>query len=591
MTRPSTPSPELIARWQDLARKASGGREPAELARRLGQVQLPALAWERPGVPLPSGRAGPYQARVPVRSITPDLVEALYERFVSPLVLAEPDLLIGSGSPGDLGELLPSSALGYPVAFQAGASAGPVLDAALELARERQIPEREVYLTVQGDPLGALARLGGLAVPAEQALSDLAAPVERALGLGQVTVLAPSGVWAAEAGAEPATQIAVVLCSFIAMLKALEGRGISPSQAAEVTELAVALRGDVIVDLASVRALRHLAARVLAASGAPRAPVRLYASVPTTELASVDTTTNLLRLSSAGFAGVAAGADALGLPAHDAATAAPSAKALLLSANLHLLLSREARVDRVQDPTAGSYAIESLTSAIAERAWAEVRRIEGEGGLLASLRTGAIQERIAQERAARAARIARRSEAWVGVSQFVDASADLPAPAPELPASSPAAELVTPALPWRPAAGWESLQRRLRPRQVSVMLIELGPLKRHKARSDFARDLFAAAGFLVNATGPVIDPDAGAVAFATGGAPFACICGSDDDYERLAPTLATQLKAAGARAVLLAGRLPAEPEPWRQAGIDHAVHLGADLLATLTALADALELA
>ncbi|TVQ90276.1 MAG: hypothetical protein EA397_13035 [Deltaproteobacteria bacterium] len=593
MTTFSNPAPPLIERWRAMATKASGGKDPEALTARLGALSLPALCWERPEPSLPSGRVGPWEPRQPLASPDRSEIAELYERFVAPLLLAEPSCLAGDPSavpdPAWLEAILPEGALGMPVAIQAGASAGAVLGAALAVAEQRGLARSEVWLTVQGDPLGALAELGGLSVPAERALADLAEPARVASELPHVHVLAPSGAWAGRAGAEPAVQIAVALCGFLDMVRALEPEGLSVGQVAAATELELALRGDVLLDLAAVRALRHLMVRVLIASGAAESSVRIYASLPSTELSSVDTTTNLLRLSAAGFAGAASGADALGLPPHDLATAAPQAAARRLSANLHLLLARESRLGRVQDPASGSYAVESLTRTLAQAAWTELRLIESEGGLLASLRAGFLQERIAEARRERQSRVARRGEPWVGVSQFVDPTAPLPEPASAPPAARQLVERVRAAPPWRPAGGWEALQRRLRPRQISVMLLQLGPLARHKARSDFARDVLTAAGFGVHDSGPIIDPDAGAVAFATHGAPIACICGSDDDYERLAPTLATHLVAAGARAVVLAGRVPEPPEPFTSAGIRHAVYRGADVLSVLRELADLLE--
>lgn len=604
-TEPSTPPKasdsgahaELVAQWRQLATTAARGRAPADLAQQLCEgLQADVLYVDRPEGSVARGRDGIWQARQPVlggRSATAQ-VDELVRRGASPWLSADPALRIGAPGPtGQLREHL-NRAVGNldltttQITVQAGASTHAVLSTLCDIAQGSGCPSASLRATVQGDPLGALARFGGLAVPVSAAWDDLAKAVQRAADLPGVRVVAPSGVWAAQAGAEPATQIAVVLCSLLEALRALEDRGIDPSRAAASLEIGLALRGNVVLDLATVRALRSLAGRVLAACGAPGA-VFLHASLPTTELASVDPYTNLLRLSAAGFAGAAGGADALTLPPHDAATAEPGEQGLRLAANLHLLLSREAMLDRVVDPTAGAYAIEHLTHELAREVWSGLQRIEGAGGLRAVLADGSLHATIARSAAARAAAVARREQVWVGVSQYADPSAALPAlaAAPQADLTG-AAERVEPFAPVRPAAGWEALRRRLAPSGARALLVELGPLRAHKARSDFLRDALQVAGFGVDGTGPVASAEA-ASAFASTGAPIACICGSDDDRERVVAPLAAQLVDAGARAVVVAGGWPADPEPWRAAGVTHAVRLGDDLLATLTSLADAAE--
>jgi methylmalonyl-CoA mutase len=69
-----------------------------------------------------------------------------------------------------------------------------------------------------------------------------------------------------------------------------------------------------------------------------------------------------------------------------------------MARNTQLLLIDEAHAGDVSDPGAGSGAIEALTGEIAAGAWEAFRAIEREGGLLASIRRGTIQKRVADAR-------------------------------------------------------------------------------------------------------------------------------------------------------------------------------------------------
>lgn len=550
MVAPDPTHPDL-ARWRELARAAAKGREPEQLARRLtAALTAQPLYVDRPdGAPALAAPRG-WEARValPMPADAAVLADLARRRAVAEV----------SGGPLRIG--------GAPWPSVPGAVALDVGAAAAEA--RRAAPDA----TVLADPIAALAAHGGLGISLESAFDAAMRADARP---------APSGVWAAEAGAEAPTALAVALSSAVAWFHAARARDRRPDGA---IELRIALRGHVLLDLAAVRAARRLLGGLLAAHGLDARGATVAALLPTSELSSVDPSTNLLRMAVAGFAGAAGGADAVVLPAHDAATAEPGASGAKLAANLHLLLAREAMLGRVADPTAGSFAIEHLTDALARAAWAEVQAIAREGGLVASLRDGALQARIAAAAADRAARVARRSEPILGVSLYPDTAAPAAAPTPP-PAPAVAQDRVVAAPPVRPMEGWEALRRRLTAAPVRAWLLPIGPIRQHQARLDFAADLLRAAGFTVEIADETPDPADAAASFGTSGAAIACLCGSDSDYERVVPALAGPLAAAGARAVVVAGRWPEPADAWRAAGVTHVVHLGADVLATCAALA------
>jgi methylmalonyl-CoA mutase len=122
----------------------------------------------------------------------------------------------------------------------------------------------------------------------------------------------------------------------------------------------------------------------------------------------------------------------------------------------------------------------------------------------------------------------------------------------------------------------------------AVCLVAVGPAAEHTARVNFMTGFFGAGGFEVHAPPPCTDAAGAAESFARvateSGAHIAAICAADPRYPALIPELAPMLHAAGARAVVLAGR-PGENElAFRAAGVDRFVYMGCDVLATLTEL-------
>ena len=109
----------------------------------------------------------------------------------------------------------------------------------------------------------------------------------------------------------------------------------------------------------------------------------------------------------------------------------------------------------------------------------------------------------------------------------------------------------------------------------AVFLATLGPVAAHTARATFTANLLAAGG--IEAINPGVTDDLRA-AFDDSGAFVACLCGTDRDYDERAAEVAAELRAAGAAAVLLAGK-PRETE-----GIDGYLYAGCDALAVLTEL-------
>jgi methylmalonyl-CoA mutase len=149
---------------------------------------------------------------------------------------------------------------------------------------------------------------------------------------------------------------------------------------------------------------------------------------------------------------------------------------------------------------------------------------------------------------------------------------------------------IEPLAPWRAAEPWEALRdasdryadkQGARPK---VFLANLGPIPEHRARADFAHNLFAAAGIEPVTNDGFDGVDAAADAFEASGAEVAVICGPDARYPDVVPELAARLKDRGASAVLLAGK-PGEHEArYREAGLDRFIHIGADVLDILGAI-------
>jgi methylmalonyl-CoA mutase len=118
-----------------------------------------------------------------------------------------------------------------------------------------------------------------------------------------------------------------------------------------------------------------------------------------------------------------------------------------------------------------------------------------------------------------------------------------------------------------------------------VFLANMGPLRQHKARADFARGFLEVGGFEVLGDGTFATPAAAAQAAVESGAAVTVICSTDDTYPELVPPLVQAIRQVKpAMSVLLAGRPADQVEAHRQAGVEDFIYLGGncyDLLRNL----------
>ncbi len=284
------------------------------------------------------------------------------------------------------------------VFFDAGANALPVaslIESALGGVGPRS------GLTVFQDPMGALARDGGLPRPFGDLLREASD-----LRVDMVEPLISSVPYHA-AGATAVHELAFSVATAIAQADL----GARPT-------LEVCASSDLFVTIAKVRALRLLFAKVSSALGrASTAPFVLGRTSPR-RLAQRDPHTNMVRITTEAFALAVSGVDALVTSPFDEALGQSDSQARRLARHTQLVLREESHIGRVLDPAGGSYYVEALTDDLARKAWDGMRAIEAEGGMLSGLTSGAIPRLVETAREARLAAIAKRRELLIGVNDF-----------------------------------------------------------------------------------------------------------------------------------------------------------------------------
>lgn len=245
------------------------------------------------------------------------------------------------------------------------------------------------------DPFATAALYGD---PADRADIGLRVRHLQAAGMAG-TVLNADGRTIHNAGGTEAEELAVMAAALVACLRRLEAEGMEPDSVLGAVSLCLCADQNQFLTMAKARAARLLFARIAEACGVDPAPrPHLMMETSYRMLARRDPETNILRNTIAVFAAGTGGADEIAVLPHTLVHGIPDPLARRLARNTQLVLVAESHLDHVADPAAGAGGIETLTEALAARAWAILGDIERAGGLAAVIANGWLGAMTAKSR-------------------------------------------------------------------------------------------------------------------------------------------------------------------------------------------------
>jgi methylmalonyl-CoA mutase len=369
----------------------------------------------------------------PARSAK-DLLTDLENGAASVLLQLDPTGANGVavGSADDLAKALSGVLLDLaPVALDAGFLGPKAADWLGALAKAAPNAPLAFHL----DPLTAFMQAGESPGPIESHMFNAATVATRlAATYAKASLFLATGRAAHEAGGSNVEELAAMTAAALAYAKALTRSGLSTEDAFSRIVLGVSLDGEYFTGVAKIRAAKAMWARLTQACGVS-VPAKIEARSSRRMLAKADAWTNLLRLTSAGFAGAVGGADAIVLDAFTDAIGQPTAFARRQARNTQLVLMEESNLGRVADPAGGAWYLDSLTDQLARAAWNGFQAIEAAGGIIKALESGFVASGVAKTRAAQEAAYADKTRKILGVTVFPNAD-DKP---PEVETPDPAA--------------------------------------------------------------------------------------------------------------------------------------------------------
>ena len=257
-----------------------------------------------------------------------------------------------------------------------------------------------------------------------------------------------------------------------------------------------------------------------------------------------------------------------------------------IARNQQLIIKEESHFDRIVDPGAGSYYIEHLTDALAQEAWKIFLKVEEEGGFLAAVKAGTIQDDINATNVKRHGDAAKRKEFLLGTNQFPNFTEKSEGKRAKGcggccgTAANGTEEAAFKAIKsTRLAADFEDLRIHTEETKVpTAFMLTIGNLAMRQARAQFSCNFLACAGYKVIDNLGFKTVEEGVDAALEAKADIVVICSSDDEYAEYA---IPAFKYLNGRAMFVVAGAPACMEDLKAAGIENFVHVKCNVLETL----------
>lgn len=468
------------------------------------------------------------------------------------------------------------------------------------------------------DPFSYIAERGRLPLP-EKKLKEI---VNELALQKNMKPLCSDGLFYHRAGATIVQELGLALATASEFLSLIDDE--NKQYAANAIYVRLSAGPLYFPEIAKFRAIRLLWDQLMKAYGFENPPeLTIIAETSKTNKTITDPHNNLIRTITEAMSAVLGGVDQLMVHPYDSLESTPGEFSRRIARNVHYILRDESHLDKVADPSAGSYYIENLTSSIAKEAWKFFQMIEQEGGVVQSLKNGSIQEVINRSKKEREDAVKRGKKVLVGTNYYANAEEDLP--------DSINPESYTDALNLtdyefkQNGSLVESLQKAfnedatvgdvidsmLKPQKVLyqivqetrvgaifdeirhrtkalseetgiepvVHLVPVGDLKWRNARATFSHNTLGCGGFKIDHPTGYESIEEAAKKIEFGDADLFVLCSSDKEYESLVEPFCEAFSEKGI--CILAGHPGENEERYRNTGMDLFIHKGMNIPAVL----------
>jgi len=312
---------------------------------------------------------------------------------------------------------------------KAGVSALPFASLLLAYCEKIGLDTAKLTGCIEMDPVSMLVSGATMPVSCDQMHNEMAQLI-KVIGkkLPNMRLLGVNTQAVHDSGGNAVQELGYAMAVSVAYINAMQEHGISPLDVAKRIRFSFSIGGNFFMEIAKLRAARLLWSRVLEAYGVnpAEAPMYIHARTAIWNKTAVDANTNMLRVGTEAFSAALAGCQSLHVGPFDEAFNVPDEFSRRVARNAQIVIQEECESTRVIDPAGGSWYVEWLTDAVAEKGFAFFKEIQAKGSIGKALKSGWLQEQIATVAKAKVAGLERRSETMVGVNNFPNPKEKMP---------------------------------------------------------------------------------------------------------------------------------------------------------------------
>ena len=417
--------------------------------------------------------------------------------------------------------------------------------------------------------------------------------------LPRYRVLAVNACHLSNAGAYISQELGYALAWGNELIAKLNEVGFAVDEIAKKIKFNFGIGANYFMEIAKFRVARWLWAQIVSSykpvcqnvcqhnlpDGLCRCACKMMTHAQTSEwnLTVYDAHVNLLRTQTETMSAAIAGLDSLTVESFDKVYRIPDDFSERIARNQQLLLKEECHFDKVVDPSAGSYYIETLTNSLAEVAWQLFLEVEDKGGFYALAKTGEVQQTVNASSADRKKAISTRREILLGTNQFPNFAETAVSKINREDIDSCGCNheaTITPLDFSRGASEFETLRLATEKsgKTPKVFMLTIGNLAMRLARAQFSCNFFACAGYQVIDNLGFDTVEAGVEAAVEAEAQIVVLCSSDDEYADFAPAA---FKALEGRAEFVVAGAPACMDELKAQGITNFISVKSNVLETL----------
>ncbi|RAJ33525.1 methylmalonyl-CoA mutase [Kitasatospora sp. SolWspMP-SS2h] len=271
---------------------------------------------------------------------------------------------------------------------------GSLLLLLYQLVGEAQgVPSGRLTGTIQNDVLKEYIARGTYIFPPKPSLRLIADVFQYCRAeIPKWNTISISGYHMAEAGANPAQEIAFTLANGIEYVRTAVAAGMDVDDFAPRLSFFFVSRTTLLEEVAKFRAARRIWARVMKEEFGAKNPksqmLRFHTQTAGVQLTAQQPEVNLVRVSVQALAAVLGGTQSLHTNSFDEAIALPTEKSARLALRTQQVLAFETDVTATVDPFAGSYVVEAMTDELEAAALELMAKVEDMGGAVAAIEQG-----------------------------------------------------------------------------------------------------------------------------------------------------------------------------------------------------------